>query len=105
VQHALVGILSGLLYPSICAAVLKHHRKHSTKTNDKTHKVLLHNIYDIISCRTVALWFYISASDHNATDPVIQKVAIYGADFFAHFGNVYLYFPTLIKKISFVTSI
>jgi hypothetical protein len=25
------------------------------------------------SCRTVALWFYILVSDHNATDPVMQK--------------------------------
>jgi hypothetical protein len=27
-------------------------------------------------------------SDHNATDPVMQKVAIYGADFFAHFNGL-----------------
>jgi hypothetical protein len=25
------------------------------------------------SCRTVALWFYNLVSDHNATDPVMQK--------------------------------
>jgi hypothetical protein len=25
------------------------------------------------SCRTIVLWFYILVSDHNATDPVMQK--------------------------------
>jgi hypothetical protein len=29
--------------------------------------------YNYYSCRTVALWFYILVSDHNATDPVMQK--------------------------------
>jgi hypothetical protein len=46
---------------------------------------------------------YILVSDHNAmcTDLVLQKVAIYGADFSAHFGNI-LHFPALFKQISFV---
>jgi hypothetical protein len=45
-----------------------------------------------ISCRPVALWFYNLVSDHNATDPVMKKVAIYGADFFAHFNDLLLHF-------------
>ena len=44
------------------------------------------------SCRTVALWCYILVSDHNATDPVMQKVANYCADFFAHFNYLFLHF-------------
>jgi hypothetical protein len=41
---------------------------------------------------TLALLFH---NDHNATDPVMQnlkKVAIYGADFFAHFEDLFLHF-------------
>jgi hypothetical protein len=37
--------------------------------------------YSKISCRTVALWSYILVFEHDATDPIVQKVAIYGADF------------------------
>jgi hypothetical protein len=45
---------------------------------------------------------YILVSDHNITDPVVKKVAIYSADFFVHFGDVFLLFPALFKQISFV---
>jgi hypothetical protein len=38
------------------------------------------------SCRTVALWFHNLVSDHNATVPVMQKVAIYVAYFLCTLG-------------------
>jgi hypothetical protein len=57
------------------------------------------------SCRTVALWFYILISDRNTTDPVMQKSCNLRRRFFAHFGNVYPYFPSLFQQISFVTLI
>jgi hypothetical protein len=31
------------------------------------------HLLHLLSCRTVALWFYILAPNHNATDPVKQK--------------------------------
>jgi hypothetical protein len=56
-----------------------------------SHLILKYIFYQVISCRTVALWFYILVFDHNATDPVMQKVAIYGADLSAQFKDVFLY--------------
>jgi hypothetical protein len=32
-----------------------------------------------------------------------KKVAIYGADFSANFGDVFLHFPALLKQKTFVT--
>jgi hypothetical protein len=55
-----------------------------------------------LSCRTVALWLDILVSDHNATDPVMQKIGIYCADFFVHFGDIST-LSILFKQISFVT--
>jgi hypothetical protein len=45
------------------------------------------------SCRTVALWFYNLVSDHNDTDPVMQKSCNLHSIFSAHFTNVFLHFP------------
>jgi hypothetical protein len=45
---------------------------------------------------------YFSLTIISATDPVVQKVAIYGAYFYAHLKDVYLHFPALFKQTSFV---
>jgi hypothetical protein len=44
------------------------------------------------------VWFFLK-SDHDPTDPVVKKVAIYGTDFSPLFGHVSLHFPALIKQI------
>jgi hypothetical protein len=56
------------------------------------------------SCRTVALWFYMLVSEHNATDPVMQKSCYLRRKFSALFKGVFFHFPSLFKQISFVTS-
>jgi hypothetical protein len=46
-----------------------------------------------------ALWFYILVFDHYATDPAIEKVAIYDAICFAHFGDVSLHSPVFVNYL------
>ena len=51
------------------------------------------------SCRTVALWFYILESDHNATDPVMQKSCnLWRNFFFAHFNDLFLHFQVYFQS-------
>jgi hypothetical protein len=44
------------------------------------------------SCSTVASWYYDLVSDHNATDPVMQKSCNLCSIFSAHFRDVFLHF-------------
>jgi hypothetical protein len=44
------------------------------------------------SCRTVALWFCVLVSDHNATDPVMQKRCNLWRRFFSYFSTFKFYF-------------
>jgi hypothetical protein len=44
--------------------------------------VPIHTCSSTKSCRTIALWFYISVFDLDATDPVMEKsLLVYGTDF------------------------
>jgi hypothetical protein len=48
----------------------------------------------MVSCRTVALWFYILVSDHNATNPVVLKSCNLRRRFFFFGRTLETYFST-----------